>query len=266
MMPGAAVAEFRDALTDAFDSKDLQALVKIHFNQPLGNIVNLAGPLNHVVFELIEWAEHQGTPVIINLARAAYRERPQNDKVRQIYEKFGMAPALSMQDAGVAVAGAPNLVTASGLEAAVTKLKMVDMGLWREKMTAVESQVCRIEFNHNAMGTGFLIGPDLVLTNYHVMEKPIGGQVAPKKVACHFDYKKLADGSRLEGVTVKLHAENWRVDHSSYSQAEADNKPDLSLPGDDELDYAVVRLERAVGDEPVGAKPELALRPAAGSG
>ena len=251
MMPGVALGEFQQALTNAFDSADLAQLVRIHLNEQLAGIT-APGPQKFVVFQLITWAEKQGTPVVAALARAAYLERPQNEGVRQIYEKFGMAPALSVQNAGAAVAGAPNRTTASALEGIVTGLRMVNMGVWREKMAAVESQVCRIEFNNNPMGTGFLIGPDLVLSNYHVMEKPIEGQLAPQKVTCHFDYKALSDGSRLQGMTVKLHTSDWLVDDSRYSEAEADDDPDRELPTGDQLDYAVIRLQRPVGAEPMG--------------
>ena len=261
MMAGVAVGEFQDALVDAFEIIDLEQLVRKRLNEDLENIVK-PGNTRYVVFQLIEWADQQGTPVVADLARAAYLERPRNDKIRQIYEKFGMAPAASVQQAGVPVTGAATRATATGFEAMVTSIKSLDMGVWREKMAAIESQVCRIEFSNNPIGTGFLIGPDLVITNYHVMEKPIGGKFPPDKVVCHFDYKALADGSTLDGVTVKLHASDWRVDNSPYSKAEAENQPDRELPGTDQLDYAVVRLERPAGNEPVGtnAAPDAPLR------
>jgi len=48
--------------------------------------------------------------------------------------------------------------------------------------------VCRIEDPRDprkALGTGFLVGPDLLLTNYHVMENYVGrGGAAPKFDTC----------------------------------------------------------------------------------
>jgi hypothetical protein len=50
---------------------------------------------------------------------------------------------------------------------------------------------------------------------------------------------------------VLLHGVDWNVDSSRYSQAEADNQPDRELPTPDELDYALARLARPLGNEPV---------------
>ncbi|MHC2390801.1 hypothetical protein ACVMFA_003816 [Bradyrhizobium liaoningense] len=249
MLPGASIGEFRDALVAGFDDVDLAQLVQIHLNQNLAVIVS-PGNLKHVTFQLVIWANRNG--LVAQLARAAYAENPRNEKLRSIYEKFGMAPEVSVQEAGASVAGAPRRATAAALEGRVKpNLKHVDLGVWREKLAKIEGQVCRVEFGGNPKGTGFLVGPDLVLTNYHVLERPLKGQVAVAQVVCHFDYKVLSDGSRAEGTVVKLHEKDWRVDDSPYSKAEGDSRPDRELPGRDELDYALVRLARAVGSEPI---------------
>ena len=251
MMAGVDFGEFQEALVDAFDKDDLEMLVRVRLNKRLDTIVK-PGTFKHVAFQLLTWTEQQGTPAVIDLAWAAYLERPRNEKLRRIYEKFGLAPAVSCQELGTVVVRAPIRVTANGLEAIVQpRLKAVDMGVWRDKMAQVEARVCRIEFNDNAVGTGFLVGPDLVLTNYHVLEGLITGNLPPARVSCRFDYKVLTDGSRLDGIVVGLHGENWNIDASRYNQAEADNQPDRELPTPDELDYALVRLARPAGNEPV---------------
>lgn len=249
MMPGVDFQEFQLALVDAFDDSSLAATVRYYLNKRLDTIV-ARGTITDMTFDLLCWAEREGSPVVVELARAAYLARPRNEKIRRIYEKFGMAPAVSCQSAGALLADAPRRVTACGLEAIVSpRLKVVDMSVWHEKMARIEGQVCRIEFNGNAMGTGFLVGADLLLTNYHVLEPLILGNTPPPQVACRFDYKILSDGSRSEGITASLHNV---VDASRYSQAEADSEPDRELPTADELDYALARLARPVGDEPVG--------------
>src|SRR5262249_53345593 len=92
---------------------------------------------------------------------------------------------------------------------------------------------------------------DLVLTNYHVLEATIEGKVPSRAIACRFDYKVLSDGSRSEGVVAALRDADWSVDFSRYSRGDADDQPDRELPSIDELDYALVRLPRPVGNEPV---------------
>jgi hypothetical protein len=167
-----------------------------------------------------------------------------------VYQKYGLTP-----DAGVQVAGALAVAdvkaTDPGFESRVTALALMDMGLWREKLSRVESRVGRVEVNGRALGTGFLVGPDTLLTNYHVLERVLAGTVAPTAVAVRFDYKVLADGTRSEGTLVKLHPTEWRQDESPYSPAEKAGQPDGTPPTADELDYTFVRLERPVGREPV---------------
>ena len=123
-----------------------------------------------------------------------------------------------------------------------------DFAVWREKMALVEGRVCRVEIGGNAAGTGFLVGPDAVLTNYHVLESVLKGTSPPDKVTCRFDYKVLADGSRVEGVAVGLHPTDWKLDFSPFSAAEKTGTPDTPPPSPEELDYAFVRLRTRLGD------------------
>jgi trypsin-like peptidase/effector-associated domain 1 (EAD1)-containing protein len=255
MIPGVDFGEFQQALVDGFDPNTLEMFARIRLNLRLDRIVK-PGSFDYVVFQLLTWAEQQGPSVVVDLARAAYLERPDRPQVRRIYEKFGLAPEVSLQDAGTAVAGAPTRATGSRFEAIVRpRLRAVDMAVWNKNMAQVEGRVCRIESNGHPMGTGFLVAPDLVLTNYHVLEKQIEGKLPSAQVACRFDYKVLADGSRSEGVLVRLHGADWNVDSSPYSQADAANEPGRELPTADELDYALARLERPAGSEPVDRNP-----------
>ena len=248
-MPGVDFGEFQEGLAEAFDEDELTRLLRVQLNVQLRKIV-APGSFNAVTFKLLEWIEHRGREP--ELARAVYLERPNNPKLRSVYTKYGMAPAASVQLAGQPVANGGMRTTALAFEANVKpRLKSVDMAVWRERMAGVEGQVCRIEFNGNPMGTGFLVGPDLLMTNYHVLEGPLKGRLPRDQVGCRFDYKVLSDDSRSEGTVVRLNDEDWQVNSSPYSQAEADSAPDREPPTADELDFAVVRLARPVGREPI---------------
>jgi hypothetical protein len=251
MMAGVDFGEFQRALVSAFSQRDLETLVRTRLDTRLEDIVS-PGTTPYVAYELLDWAERKGSSVVLNLARAAYLENPRNEAIGLIYEKFGMAPAVSVQEGGVIVAGSPRVATARGLEAIVQpRLKAVDMDVWREKLAQVEGQVCRIELNGEARGTGFLVGPDLVLTNYHVLEDVIEGRTPAAAATCRFDYKVLADRTTSEGVTAPLHARDWLIDSSRYSQAEKEKQPSRALPTPDELDFALVRLARPLGGMPL---------------
>jgi hypothetical protein len=248
-MPGVDFGEFQEGLAEAFDEDDLALLLRVQMNVQLKKIV-APGAFDSVTFKLLLWMEQHGREP--ELARAAYLSRPNNARLRSVYGKYGMAPAASVQAAGQPVANGSMRATAVAFEANVRpKLKSVDMAVWRERMAKVEGQVCRIEFNNNPMGTGFLVGPDLLMTNYHVLERPLKGELAVGEVACRFDYKVLSDDSRSEGTLIRLSDNNWQVDSSPYSPAEADTAPDRAPPTADELDFAVVRLARPLGREAI---------------
>src|SRR5262249_50060708 len=146
-----------------------------------------------------------------------------------------------VEKAGAAVPGAPADAADGGLEKIVRPhLSFADFGLWRERMTQVEGRVCLITISGAAQGTGVLVGPDAVLTNYHVMEPALNGARKPADFECVFDFKKMPDNSTTR-TPVALHPD-WQIDASPYAQAEAENRPDAADPTPDELDYTLVRL------------------------
>ncbi len=121
-------------------------------------------------------------------------------------------------------------------------------------------KVCQINYKTNSgntvNGTGFLLGPDIVMTNFHVIEKIVKPPTAAVffDVNVRFDYKLNEDGITLnEGVTHKLAAEPL-LDHAPSSARDliaSDNAPATS---DEELDYALLRLDTPVGCLPVQSK------------
>jgi hypothetical protein len=175
MMPGVDFGEFQKAFVDAFNPTEPQMLVRVRLNERLEVIV-APGEFDYIAIELLSWAERQGMQRVIDLARRV--SRPPAERATSTHlEKFGMAPMVSCQEAGAAVQGAPELATAAGLEALVRpRLKIVDMDVSRLRMAQVEGQGCQVEFDGDAKGTGFMVGQDLVLTNYHVMQGPIEGK------------------------------------------------------------------------------------------
>jgi hypothetical protein len=210
------------------------------------------GPMKDMAFDLLSTSEREGWTV--DLIREGYQFNPRNPELLKVYQKYGFAPTVSAQESGAARPDVRSIT--DGLEKTIKdRLPAFDFAVFREKMAVVEGQVCRVELGGNAAGTGFLVGPDAVLTNYHVLRAVFeGGTVAGKVVTCRFDYRVLADGSRVEGVAVGLHPTDWRLDASPNSPAELTKFPDNPPPKPDELDYALVRLARRVGDEPAAPK------------
>jgi hypothetical protein len=262
MMRGVQFEEVWKALYGSYATDELAQMLRTRLNVDLEDIV-APGAKKTVAFELLQAAERQGWEV--DLIREAYRFNAENDPknvgnaaLLRVYEKYGLAPAVSMQLSGTEDPQVKSIAAAGFEKTIKDRLPPFDFSVFQEKMAQVEGRVCRVELGGNAAGTGFLVGPDAVLTNYHVLEDVLNGTVAAAKVTCRFDYKVLADGSRVEGTAVGLyvglHATDWKLDFSPYSAAERTRTPEDPPPTPDELDYALVRLARRFGDEPATPK------------
>jgi hypothetical protein len=108
-------------------------------------------------------------------------------------------------------------------------------------------RVCRVEFSGKGVGTGFLVGPDVVLTNYHVIEPILKKQVSPGAVGLRFDHVMHPDSSIPPGTVYGL-ADDWQILVSSYSVLDLQVKPKTD-PTPQELDFAFLRVRGRPGEE-----------------
>lgn len=99
-----------------------------------------------------------------------------------------------------------------------------NVGEWMRRLTLAVGRVCRVELPRGAArGTGFLLAPQLVLTNYHVVQEVLEGQRAFGDLVVRFGYQSADQ----PGTVHRLAA-----------------APLLSSP-DTELDFALLQLEDA---------------------
>ena len=106
-----------------------------------------------------------------------------------------------------------------------------------------------------------VVGPAVVITNFHVVESLVNGASSPSNAIIRFDYKRLDDGTTLNsGMEFHLASEDWLVDSSPPSPADLIPEPKEELPTSSELDYALLRLAEPVGSQPVGKKGDPATR------
>jgi hypothetical protein len=104
-------------------------------------------------------------------------------------------------------------------------------------------------------GTGFLVGADLMLTNHHVVQPILDGEVSVQDVHCEFDYLEAADGTPVfTPRTVRLDRAKWN--EGSSSQSTSDEVGGLPEPTVEECDYCLLRLDEPIGDEPAGRTTE----------
>jgi len=177
---------------------------------------------------------------VAELVEAARRLRPRDADLYEFAREFF--------DLGVA--GTPS---GDVLERIVVPAsRFLQVAEWRTRLAAIERRVCRISYplaGGTCYGTGFLVAPSVIVTNYHVIEPIVGQQAKPESVTAQFDYK-VVDNKTLEGRLVKL-ATDWLIDSSPYAAADV-NSGVAVRPTEEELDYAFLRLAEAVGDEPIG--------------
>ncbi len=137
---------------------------------------------------------------------------------------------------------------AAPLEKYVSELKIKDLGAWITGLQTRQGQVACVTVQNVPRGTGFLVGPDVALTNHHVLEDVLRGDRSPDDVRFQFDYSRDAEGKVRATTNVRL-AKDWRL--AAAPPSTADYRADIHvLPAEGELDFALVRLERRIGDEP----------------
>lgn len=188
-----------------------------------------------------------------DLLREARNAIPQDPGLLDFAAQFGLSPrTLARTENGIVPIVGPQLEL---------KIKQAqssfDIHTWRKRLGEVEGQVCRIEYPEKEdRGTGFLVGPDVVMTNYHVIEEIHKGIVSPDNAVLRFDYKVLDDGVTVSsGKAYRLKTNSpekkWLIDHSPYSQSDYQVNP-AGDPEEDELDYALLRIDGVPGKDPVG--------------
>lgn len=238
-MKGVVMQEVRDALVGAFNQDSLTEMLRFRLDRDLFSVVP-PGALNTVAFNLLRLAEQEGFEY--ELIEAAYQYRPKNARIREVYEKYALAPKVTVADKPTDLEGLEKVVRAG--------VPMLDMGLFWERASRVEARVCRVEISGSAAGTGFLVGPDALLTNYHVLRKVIENKAAPGDVSLRFGYKRAADDSILSGTVFKL-AADWLIDFSPHTIGEGKGTPEAAAPKSDELDYTLVRVAGEPGKQKV---------------
>ena len=125
--------------------------------------------------------------------------------------------------------------------------------------------VCAIEDGSGKFGTGILVGTDLVLTNYHVVESLYAKPENSGLARCRFNYKQnLLFGELSEGRSVKF-AADWSQNLPKSRYSDKDTTGDETGFEPDCLDYAIIRLAEKIGDQgvedpadPGGAAAQLA--------
>lgn len=236
-LSGSQIEAFVAALSDAFDLSTLRRMLTFRLDKDLEDFQG--EDRADTLFKLVVTANKQGW--VDRLLEAARAFVPDNGSLIAFQESLGLT-SVAAESKG-------------SLEKIVfERSQFIDIMDFRETLGRLETIVCAIESPAGG-GTGLLISPDHVLTNYHVIEPLLTGAADRKSVFCRFDFKKLPDGSSINrGRGVAL-AEMWNRAHSPY--AAFDLKAGAAPPTASELDYAVLQLAEPVGTQSIGDKSDV---------
>lgn len=233
-----------EAIADGFDPKELEHALRYKWGIVVRNYVNTAQPFLLVVADLIAWTDRRGKTW--ELANFAYAERPGNDAISRLAHELGIARAEAERKYTL-----QKRPVKPSLEAMVAShSRFVDYDRFLSRFRALGDRVCKVTTptKHGTKhGTGFLVGPDLLLTNCHVVDQVVSDSDAGRTVF-EFDYRSgTATGEGGGSTYHRLAPSNWLVAKSPPSESDATG---VGKPGEGEFDYALLRLAESVGESP----------------
>lgn len=261
-------ATFQQALDDAYNLVSLCDMVQAHLGWETKRIINERKSYTEGFFDIIDYAEYGSRTR--ELLAAALIERPDNKKLLTFAERFMLKPpweaylSLSQPLPPQKLPSlSPPSTQLSPEERLERKIRELDQDLnvvqWRKQLERLEGQICRIEVQksrENIYGTGFLVGPALVMTNYHIVNEIINGQILSHKVRFFFDYKLDEKGEIQNSGSIYELADDWYEIHSEGSDRDLqkyEHIPDMEAH---KLDFALLYLKEAAGLTPVKDEPQ----------
>ena len=245
-LSGPQLEEVSEAIVDAFDMRELTQVLRFKWGITLGNYIDLHQGFYGAVGDLIAWTERRGKT--LELVALVCAERPGNETVQQVGRALGISSADARQKYDLTQKPPEK----PALEALVARQsRFVDYGRFLSRFRALGHRICRVE-TPQMLGTGFLIGPDRVLTNFHVIEADEKSNTIAQ-TACRFDYYEDGDaaaaGRAPSGPTACRLASGQPLATSRYSESDTSGQGE---PTADELDYALLQLADRIGERPTG--------------
>jgi len=125
------------------------------------------------------------------------------------------------------------------LQSYIRNSKMQDPLPFVQSILSSTRKTCLIRTHDQILGTGFLVGDNEILTNYHVYSKADNHE----EIFAFFDYVKDSAGMLSNNsIKIKIDRSNIPLVSEVSSGTEFDEEPD-------KLDYALLKLERNIGEE-----------------
>lgn len=186
----AQIRNLTEALIAAFYKKtSLAQMVRFSLNENL-DVIAGGTDLGEIAFNLAQWAEAHEK--IEELLIGAREQNAGNSKLKAISQEL-LATTLD--------------VTLDQLESIVQQsTNFIDIEPWLEQISQCSRAICRIEFPTGiARGSGFLLGSNIVISNYHVIASIIDNPSFKDNLVTRFDYKMDRTGKKpLGGIEQHL--------------------------------------------------------------
>jgi V8-like Glu-specific endopeptidase len=212
----------QDALISAFEPNEFAAFLRIRLDRNVEAISTLQQPFNFIVSRVIEVANAEGW--VFELITQASYAKPRNQNIAAVAADVGLASSPSEP----------------ALERIVRNSAFHDVHAFSSRLSQISAAICRVEVG-DVLGTGFLVGVDLLLTADFVMSKLLEKAVPLSAVNFRFDYKGDNENRLTRGTLFGL-AEDWLVARDPYRSA------------DDGLGYVLLRLAGSPGAQPIGSE------------
>ncbi len=236
-----------EALIDAFRWDSLAQMLAFALDQRLDFLAGRSDEFNTTVFKVI--GEYNRRDQVEKLVQAARRFNPTHSGLHQVADALGRTTSVTGYIGSQVVPTEPG-----GLEKLVRRhVPKLSAQQTREQMMHVEGQMCVIERRKltgsgEALGSGFLIGPDVVLTNYHVVEAYLKGNQA-QQLQVRFDALLNETGLREPEEGIVFAVDEMPVACPYTTQDEVNVH---QAPAADELDFAILLLADEAGYSQVG--------------
>jgi hypothetical protein len=249
---------FLRALNDGYDLPSFTTMLRTKLGKELQQIIIAGGyvapNLPSTFRAVIETAEREDW--VLDLIQAA----KQGNSTNVLLGRFAAQVDLPSNEPLPSERGLESLVRATN--------SVLEPLSWIARLLEIVPRVCRIKIttsDETYFGTGFLVGPEVILTNFHVMEPAIAkkqggmGRAKREDVEVLFGYARDPQGRLVSPGQAFPLDEKWLIDHSPHSPIDEEAEPKSGLPSAEHLDYALVRLEGRPGD---GRVEETTLGPA----
>lgn len=239
-LSGSEIKKLVNAILSAYTTKnDLAMMVQFELEENLDAIAG-GENLNDIVFNLLtRWAIPRGK--IYRLILAAYETNPHNPELQEFYESVVIEKRFILDSPVTTIDFGPDINWKGETDEIQLqnwlkpKSDYWDVGFLKRAIEQSAS-VCRIEIpSRNIMGTGVLITPNKVLTNYHVFQhtEEENKEKTARNTVLKFGCFTSDNGFENSGNLFKLD----------------DQKPILRFSKTEHLDYILLQVESKINQE-----------------